>query len=309
MPQLKDKVRNALDETRMLVLGLQILLGFKFNSAFHPGFDRLPWLSHGLLALSLAALLIAFTLLLLPASFHRLVEGGEDTPRMHRTTSLLATMALVPFAAALGLDFGVAFAKAFGARAGIAAGGGAGILAFVLWYGIEFIFRREGADPMRDRADERTSLKDRIAQVLVEARIVLPGAQALLGFQLAAYFTDAFERLPMAARVVHSASALCIGLTVLLLMTPPAYHRIAERGEDTPEFDRLASRFVLGALVPLAFGLAGETYVFLVRAFGDATVALAASVCAAFCMLTAWFLLPVLARGRRRPFAAPTAGD
>jgi len=311
MSQLKDKVRNALDETRMLVLGSQILLGFKFNSVFHPGFDRLPWLAHGLLALSLAALLIAFTLLLLPAAFHRLVEGGEDTPRMHRATSLMATLALVPFAAALGLDFGVALGKAFGAWIGIAVGGGAGALALFLWYGLEFMSRREGADPMRDRADEKTSLKDKIAQVLVEARIVLPGAQALLGFQLAAYFTDAFERLPLDARIVHSASALCIGLTVLLLMTPPAYHRIVERGEDTPEFDRLAAGFVLGALVPLALGLAGESYVFLVRAFHDTTFAVAASVAAALCMLAAWFLLPVLARAARasRTLTASSPGE
>jgi hypothetical protein len=309
MTPLKDKVRNALDETRMLVLGSQILLGFKFNSAFQPGFGRLAWPAHGLLALSLAALLIAFMLLLLPASFHRLVEGGEDTPRMHRVTTLLATLALVPFATALALDFGVALAKAFGVWAGIAAGGAAGVAALFLWYGLEFMARRGGAMPIREQAPAgKTALNDRIVQVLVEARIVLPGAQALLGFQLAAYFTDAFERLPLDARIVHSASALCIGLTVLLLMTPPAWHRIVERGENTPEFDRLAARFVLGALVPLALGLAGETYVFLFRAFGDATFALIASVCAAFCMLAAWFLLPILTRGGRQSFTAPSAG-
>jgi hypothetical protein len=310
MPQLKDKVRTALDETRMLVLGSQILLGFKFNSIFQPGFAPLSWTPRLVLALSLAALLIAFILLLLPAPFHRLVEDGEDTPRLHRVTSLLATLALVPFAAALALDFGVALAKAFGVWAGVAAGGAAGALALFLWYGLEFMSKRGGAMSTRDQPPAgKTALNDRIVQVLVEARIVLPGAQALLGFQLAAYFTDAFERLPLDARIVHSASALCIGLTVLLLMTPPAWHRIVERGEDTPEFDRLAARFVLGALVPLAFGLAGETYVFLLRAFDDATFALIAGVCVAICMLSAWFLLPALARGGRQPFAEPSAGE
>jgi len=42
MAKLKDKIQNALDEGRMLVLGSQVLLGFQFRSAFEPGFEKLP---------------------------------------------------------------------------------------------------------------------------------------------------------------------------------------------------------------------------------------------------------------------------
>ncbi len=42
MVELKDKIQNALDESRMLVLGSQILLGFQFRAAFEPGFNNLP---------------------------------------------------------------------------------------------------------------------------------------------------------------------------------------------------------------------------------------------------------------------------
>jgi hypothetical protein len=309
---LKDKVRNALDEARMLVLCLQILLGFKFNSALHPGFAHLAPHARWLMALSLSLLLIALMLLLLCTPFHRFVEGGEDTGRMHRVTGALTTMALVPFAGALALDFGVALEKAFGPWAGLVTGSAVAAAALFLWYGLELMHKREGAKPMREQPDEKTPLKDKIQQVLVEARIILPGAQAMLGFQLAAYFTEAFEKLSMTARIVHSASALCIGLTILLLMTPPAYHRIVNGGEDTRDFDRVAGRFVLGALVPLALGLGSEAYVFMVRAFEDPMWAMTAGIVTALCLLAGWFLLPLALRGSRssrRSLTAASAGE
>jgi hypothetical protein len=40
--ELSKKVKVALDETRMLILGAQILLGFQFRGVFGDGYDRLP---------------------------------------------------------------------------------------------------------------------------------------------------------------------------------------------------------------------------------------------------------------------------
>ena len=44
-------------------------------------------------------------------------------------------------------------------------------------------------------------------------------------------------------------------------MTPAAYHRLVERGEDTEHFHRFASRTLLAAMIPLALGLTGDFYV------------------------------------------------
>lgn len=41
MARLKDKVQNALDEARLLILGTQVLLGFQYRAAFERGFDKL----------------------------------------------------------------------------------------------------------------------------------------------------------------------------------------------------------------------------------------------------------------------------
>jgi hypothetical protein len=45
---LEDKVKTALDETRLLILGSQILFGFQFNGMFHDGFDARSAWSRGL---------------------------------------------------------------------------------------------------------------------------------------------------------------------------------------------------------------------------------------------------------------------
>ena len=39
--ELSKKVKVALDETRMLILGAQILLGFQFRGVFGDGYDQL----------------------------------------------------------------------------------------------------------------------------------------------------------------------------------------------------------------------------------------------------------------------------
>ncbi len=40
---LSRKIKVALDETRTLILGAQILLGFQLQGVFRPVFGRLPW--------------------------------------------------------------------------------------------------------------------------------------------------------------------------------------------------------------------------------------------------------------------------
>ena len=58
--------------------------------------------------------------------------------------------------------------------------------------------------------------------MLTEARVILPGAQALLGFQLVIVLTGAFEKLPDISRLMHGLALLCVALSVTLLMTPAA---------------------------------------------------------------------------------------
>src|SRR5438105_12684907 len=104
MADTSEKVKLAFDEARLLVLGLQILLGFQFRAFLEPGFQRLPPISQNLWLVSLALMLLAMLLLMCPAAFHEIVERGDLTPRVLRFTMRVMGWALLPFGLAIGID-------------------------------------------------------------------------------------------------------------------------------------------------------------------------------------------------------------
>jgi hypothetical protein len=144
-----------------------------------------------------------------------------------------------------------------------------------------------------------TDLSSKIRHVLTEARMVLPGAQALLGFQFAVTLMTSFDALPRPLRLLHVAVLGAIALAVVLLMTPAAYHRIVERGEETEHFHRLASRFVLAAMVPLAMGLCGDLAIVVYKVAHSYSVALGAAIAALATAFGLWFGLTLAVRVRQ----------
>jgi DMSO reductase anchor subunit len=269
--ELKDKLQNALDESRILILGAQVLIGFEYRSAFESGFDKLPFASQQLRMGALISMLVALGLLLSPAAYHHIVEQGQESTRLHRFTTRVMELALLPFAVGLGIDLYGATEKVGGRVAGLVAGLAATAVALFFWYGLEMINKakrisnRRPGDTMRatnqNFSSEGSALKDKIRHALTEARMVLPGAQALLGFQLATVLVDGFDKLPVSSRYVHLASLALVALSTILLIAPAAYHRLVEQGEETEHFHRFASRMVIAAMVPLSLGVSGDFFV------------------------------------------------
>ena len=144
-----------------------------------------------------------------------------------------------------------------------------------------------------------TDLSTKIEQVLTEARVVLPGAQALLGFQFAAILMDAFEKLPRTSQLVHLASLGLIAASIVLLMSPAAFHRIVESGQDTERLHRFSSAMVLCAMVPLAFGIAGDCYVVLDKVLDSAGLALTLAGVSLIFFFGLWFGVTLAMRARR----------
>ena len=100
--------------------------------------------------------------------------------------------------------------------------------------------------------DSEESLKDALSHTLDEARMVLPGVQALFGFQLIAVFNDGFgEKLSHADQLVHLVALLLTVLATVLVMTPAALQRHAEPREVSERFVWLASNLLLAAMYPL----------------------------------------------------------
>jgi hypothetical protein len=101
---LSKKVKVGLDETRILILGSQILLGFQFQGAFRPAFERVPCHDRVVWVVTLGLITLTVALLITPSVQHRMVEGGQDTKRLLGVIGRYAGLSLAPFALALGAD-------------------------------------------------------------------------------------------------------------------------------------------------------------------------------------------------------------
>ena len=298
----EGKIKQALDEGRILILGAQVLLGFQYRWFFERNFDSLPQAFQYAKTVGLGLLIIVVGLLMWPATYHRIVEGGEDTGRVHAFITRVAGWALLPFALVLGLDVAVASLKLLGTGPAVAAGAAAVAVALVFWYGIEIMARwwrgARGGEGATMSSTGPTSIDRKIEHVLTESRVVLPGAQALLGFQFATMLLDGFDHLPESSKYVHLGSLGAIALTTVLLIAPAAYHRIVERGEDTESFHRVASGFVLAAMVPLGLGIAGDLFVVVRKITTSVPLALAVAGAALALLYGAWFGFTLYRRRR-----------
>ena len=301
---VERQFKMALDETRILMLGSQILFGFELNAVFQQNFDKLPKVSQWLDAVTLLLMVVAIAFLIVPGTQHRIVFDGQITPRLQRVATTFTGWALLPFAVSLGLDIYIALAKAFGSVIGVVAGAFFTLLALFFWYGLEFGYREFFVDKGSMSGKEKprtTSLEVRIDQMLTEARIVIPGAQALLGFQLLVVLNATFPQLPRTSQIIHGLALGSIALTLLMLIAPAAFHRLAFRGEDAVPVFRFGSAFVTAALLPLALGISGDIYVAVTRIAGSPSIGLAAAMLAMTLFLGFWYVQPLILRRRYEP--------
>ena len=149
--------------------------------------------------------------------------------------------------------------------------------------------------------DQGESLKDALQQALEDARMVLPGVQALFGFQLIAVFSEGFARqLSDAEQTLHLAAILLVTIAIALLMTPAAYHRQVDPRRATERLLSLASRLVSGAMLPLAAGLAIDIDLVARVITGTRPVGAGIGVGAFVLFVALWFVFPQWRAARDR---------
>jgi len=146
-----------------------------------------------------------------------------------------------------------------------------------------------------------TPLHAKIEQLLTEARVILPGAQALLGFQLIVMMTQSFDRLPPSVQTVHVIALLSLVVAVILLIAPAALHRLALQGRDDARLLRPGSLIVTLALLPLAASICCDIWVALFKLTGRDTPATIAALGTLALLLCLWFALPFYLRATTRP--------
>jgi len=296
--QAQDRrVKTALDETRLLILGAQILFGFHLNSAFQKEFTELSTSSRALHVASFLAMTVAIALLMTPSLQHQIVDRGQATNRILAATTAFAGAALLPFALSLGTDLYIVLDYRFGTKAGVIIGASFALLAMAGWYGAEWALRQPS--PERPQDDPDTPIDVRVEQMLTEARVLLPGAQALLGFQLAVILNEAFGQLPQSSKLVHVAALCCISLAIILLMAPASFHRISFQGQNTESFLRLGSGLILTAAVPLGLGITGDIYVAVTKALEQPAIGIAVALIALLVLVALWLISPLMLRSKR----------
>ena len=293
------KLKIALGETRLLILGGQILMGFHLNSAFQSAFGELSMGSRELHACAFLSMICAVGLLIAPSMQHRIVERGQASARILRVTTRFADWALLPIALGLAADLYIVVGFRFGPSWGAGVGVALGVLALFFWYGAEWLLRQ--AVRTKDKsmtAEGETPLDERVEHMLTEARVLIPGAQALFGFQLSIFLTESFAKLPETSTLVHVAATCSIAVAVVFLMAPAAFHRISYGGYNTEGFLRLGSTFIIAGAMALAFGIPADFYVAVSPTTGPQPAALAA-LAAWGGLLVLWFVAPLIARHRR----------
>lgn len=151
---------------------------------------------------------------------------------------------------------------------------------------------------MGNGEQEDESLKEEMGHLIEEARMLLPGIQALFGFETIAVFNQRFENLPTLAKGSHLLALALVVLAMGMVMAPAAYHRIAEPGRVSRRTLRLSSLLICWGLAPLAVGIALDIYVVFWLATASAGASVASAVVVLILLLGLWFAFPLAARRR-----------
>ena len=129
--------------------------------------------------------------------------------------------------------------------------------------------------------------------------MVLPGIQALFGFQLIAVFNQGFsEKLSPLQQKLHFFAILSTVVSIALVMAPAAIHRLVDPLSVSERFVRISTRLLLCSLIPLAVSICLELYLIGDLIMNSSVVGVVASVMALGLFLLLWVALPLMEQRR-----------
>src|SRR5438477_4134793 len=105
--------------------------------------------------------------------------------------------------------------------------------------------------PVGEGRVEQVTLDKAAQHMLEECRMVLPGIQALFGFQLIAVFNQGFgEKLSEPQQVMRLGAIILVALAIGRVMAPAAVPRQSEPREVSERFVWLSSNLLLASMYP-----------------------------------------------------------
>ena len=146
---------------------------------------------------------------------------------------------------------------------------------------------------MKSEKTEKISLSEAVTHLLEECRMVLPGIQALFGFQLIVVFNPAFhEKLSLIERWFHLTAIGLIIIAIAMVMAPAAYHRQRDPQSISENFIFIATRLLLYSMFPLMMALGLEFFLIARLITNRLGLSIVLAVLVVNIFLTLWFLLP-----------------
>jgi hypothetical protein len=161
--------------------------------------------------------------------------------------------------------------------------------------GKPFGFTTPIINSMEQKRQEREELPlSKAAQYLLEeCRMVLPGIQALFGFQLIAVFSNTFSQtLSLTEQRMHLAALGLVAIAAALVMTPASIHRHIGAREVTDRFISISTRLLVIAMYPLAVGISTDFYLIARIILQSTEIALILSLLLLAICSFFWFILP-----------------
>jgi uncharacterized membrane-anchored protein len=140
------------------------------------------------------------------------------------------------------------------------------------------------------------TLEEEATHATDEARMLLPGVQAVLGFQLVAVTNNRFTLFTETEQILFLAAFVLLASAMGLIMAPAAYHRQAERGKVTRRFVDLASRLLTLSMVPLIVAFSLDTYLVARLILDERTMSAVIAGIVALVLAGLWYGLPAICR-------------
>jgi Family of unknown function (DUF6328) len=139
---------------------------------------------------------------------------------------------------------------------------------------------------------EELPLPEAVTHLLEECRMVLPGVQALFGFQLIAVFNSGFGELSAAEQRLHLLALALVAVAGALVMAPAAYHRQTGPLRVSESFVTLGGRLLLSSMIPLMLGIGLDFYLIARMILASRFISLFLAVVLVSVFSSLWFLLP-----------------
>ncbi len=145
----------------------------------------------------------------------------------------------------------------------------------------------------KQQAVEDLPLSKAAQLILDESRMLLPGIQALFGFQLIAVFNQTFsDKLTHFEQELHLLAIGLVVLTTIIIMTPAAYHRQMEVQEVTESFVHMASRLMLISIMPLSLSISLDFFLVSRLILGSTFVASVIAFVSLALFILIWIVAP-----------------